>query len=105
LFVSFVADPLEALALEFVEADAVGLVGDEEVEDGPDEGEAAVLAGEAAHHLGSPFDLAKGSLEEIGGSPPAAVSGRVAQVHDERVQIVGQALGRGGEAVLVELSY
>jgi hypothetical protein len=45
LFVSLVSDPLEALALEFVEADAVGLVGDEEVEDGPDEGEAAVLAG------------------------------------------------------------
>ena len=28
--------------------------------------------------------------------------GRVAQVHDERVQIVGQALRRGGEAALVE---
>ena len=29
--------------------------------------------------------------------------GRVAQVHDERVQIVGQALRRGGEAAFVEL--
>ena len=105
MFVSFVADPLEALALEFVEADAVGLVGDQEVEDGPDEGEAAVLAGEAAHHLRAPFDLAERSLEEVGGSPSAAVPGWVAQVHDERVQIVGQALGRGGEAVLVELIY
>jgi hypothetical protein len=33
------------------------------------------------------------------------VSGGVAQVHDERVQIVGQASGRRGEAVLVELIY
>ena len=31
------------------------------------------------------------------------MSGRVAQVHDERVQIVGQALGGGGEAGAVEL--
>ena len=31
------------------------------------------------------------------------MSGRVAQGHDERVEIVGQALGRGGEAALVEL--
>jgi hypothetical protein len=31
------------------------------------------------------------------------VPGWVAQVHDERVQIVGQALGRVGEAALVEV--
>ena len=31
------------------------------------------------------------------------MSGGVAQVHDERVQIVGQALRRGGEAAFVEL--
>jgi hypothetical protein len=31
------------------------------------------------------------------------VSGRVAQVHDERVQIVGQAFGGGGVAGPVEL--
>ena len=31
------------------------------------------------------------------------MSGWVAQVRDERVQIVGQALRRGGEAALVEL--
>jgi len=78
-------------------------VGDEEVEDGPDEGEAAFLAGEPAHHLGSPFDLAERSLQKIGRPPRAAVSGRVAQVHDQRVEIVGQAIRRGGVAVLVEL--
>jgi hypothetical protein len=31
------------------------------------------------------------------------VSGRVAQVHDERVEVVGQTLGRGGVAGSVEL--
>jgi len=34
---------------------------------------------------------------------PPAVSGRVAPVHDERVQIVGETLGRGGGAGSVEL--
>src|SRR5215211_1589995 len=47
LFVSVVSDPLEALALELGEPDAVGGVGDVEVKDGPDECEAAGLAGEA----------------------------------------------------------
>jgi hypothetical protein len=32
------------------------------------------------------------------------VSGRVAQVHDERVEVVGQALRRGGVAGSVELA-
>jgi hypothetical protein len=40
-------------------------VGDQEVEHGPDERETALLAGEAADHLGSPFDLAEGALEQI----------------------------------------
>ena len=31
------------------------------------------------------------------------MSGWVAQVHDERVEIVGQAFGRGRVAILVEL--
>ena len=91
------------MAVEFGEADAVGLMSDEEIEDGPDEREAAVLAGEPAHHLGPAFDFAERALEQVGRSPPPAVSGRVAQVHDERVEIVRQALGRGGEAALVEL--
>jgi hypothetical protein len=45
------------LAFELAESDAVLGVGDGEVEDGPDEGEAAGLAGEAADHLGAAFDL------------------------------------------------
>ena len=85
--------------------DTVGLVGDEQVEDGPDEGQAAGLAGEPADHLGAPLDLAQRSFEQISAPPATAVSGRVAQVHDERVQIVGQARGGGGVAVLVELVY
>ena len=91
------------LAVELGEADAVGLVADQEVEHGPHQGEAAVLAGEPAHHLGAAFDLAEGSLEQVRAAPPPAVAGRVAQMDDERVQIVGQALRRGGEAALVEL--
>jgi len=90
-FIALVSPALEALAVELVEVDAVGLVGDEEIEHGPDERQAAVLAGEAAHDLGAAFDLAEGSLEQIRRSPSAAVPGWVAQVRHERVQIVGQA--------------
>jgi hypothetical protein len=61
-----VADSLEALAVEMVEADAVGLVGDQEVKDSPDERQEAFLAGEAADHLGAGFDLGERALEQIG---------------------------------------
>src|SRR3954469_1177234 len=54
-----VSDAVEPLAVELGEPDAVGLVSDEEIEDGPDEGEAAVLAGEPTHHLRAPFDFAE----------------------------------------------
>jgi hypothetical protein len=91
------------LAFELAEPDAVLGVGDVEVEDGPDQGEAAGLAGEAADHLGAAFDLGERPLEQVRAPPPAPVSGRVAQVHDERVEIVGEALGRGGVAGTVEL--
>jgi hypothetical protein len=59
LFVFLVAQSLEVLAFELGELDAVGGVADVEVEDGPDEGEAAGLAGEAADHLGAALDLAE----------------------------------------------
>ena len=52
--------------VELVEVDAVGLVRDQEVEHGPDQGEAAFLAWEAAHYLGPAFDLAERSFEEVG---------------------------------------
>ena len=45
------------MAFELAEADAVFGVGDVEVEDGPDEREAAGLSGEAADHFGAAFDL------------------------------------------------
>ena len=83
--------------------DAVGLVGDEEVEHGPDEGEAARLPGEPAHHLGAAFHLAERPFEQVGAAPSSAMAQRVAQVHHQRVEIVGQAPCRGGEPVAVEL--
>ena len=98
-----VSDAVEPLAVELGEPDAVGLVGDEEIEDGPDQREAAFLAGEAADHLRAPLDLTERPLEQVRASPPATMSGWVAQVHDERVQVVGQAFGRGDKAALVEV--
>src|SRR5437667_8062395 len=90
LFTALVSDPLETLALELSELDAVGGVGDVEVKHGPDERQAAGLAGEPADHLGAALDLAQRSLEQVRASPPAPVSGRVAQVHDECVEVLGQ---------------
>jgi hypothetical protein len=103
LLIALVSDPLEVLALELGEPDAVGLVGEVEVEDGPDERQAAFLTGKPADDLGAALDLAEGSLEQVRRPPPPAVAYRVAQVHDERVEIIGQALRGGGEARLIEL--
>ena len=63
---SLVWHPLEALAFELGELDAVGGVGDVEVEHGPDEREAAGLAGEPADDLGAALDFAERSLEQVG---------------------------------------
>jgi hypothetical protein len=41
-------------------------VAEEEVEDRPDEREAAGLAGEPADHFGASFDLAERSFEQVG---------------------------------------
>jgi hypothetical protein len=103
---SGVSHPAQVLAFELAEADAVLGVGDVEVKDGPDDGEAAGLAGEAADHLGAAFDLGERALEQVGASSSAAVPGRVAQVRDERderVEVVGEALGGGGVAGGLEL--
>src|SRR5436190_1342477 len=54
-----ISDAVESLAVELGEADAVGLVSDEEIQNGPDEREAALLAGEAAHDLRPPFHFAE----------------------------------------------
>jgi hypothetical protein len=101
--VACISEVAQALAVELGEPDAVGGVGDVEVKDGPHEGEAAGLAGEAADHLRAALDLAERPFEQVRRAPSAAVSGRVAQVHDERVEIVGQASGGGGVAGAVEL--
>src|SRR5207245_9729398 len=86
LLTALVSDPLEALALELGELDAVGGVTDVEVEHGPDEGETAGLAREPADDLGAALDLAEGSPEQVGTPPPSAVSGRVAEGQHEPVQ-------------------
>ena len=60
-----VSHAAQALALERGELDAVGGVADVQVKDGPDQGQAAGLAGEAADHLGAPLDLAERALEQV----------------------------------------
>ena len=65
LLMALVSDPLETLALELSELDAVGGVADVEVEHGPDERQTAGLAGEPADHLGTALDLAERSLEQV----------------------------------------
>ena len=74
------------------------------VEHGPDEREAAGLAGEAADHLGAAFDLGERAFGQVCAAPAAAVSCGVAQVNDERVEVVGEALRGGGVAGTVELA-
>ena len=54
-----VADSVEVLAVQVGEGRAVARVAEEEVEYGPDEGEAAGLSGEAADDFGAPADLAE----------------------------------------------
>jgi hypothetical protein len=89
--------------VELGEADAVGLVGDEQVQDGPDEGQAAVFAGEPAHDLGAAFDLAERAFEQVGAARAPAVPGWAAQVHDEGVEVVGQTAGSRAQAARLEL--
>jgi hypothetical protein len=63
---AFVSHALEVLTVDLGEPDAVGLAGDVEIEDRPDEREAAVLAAEPAHHLGPSLHLAERALEQLG---------------------------------------
>jgi hypothetical protein len=99
---AFVARWPEPLTVELVEMDAVGLVGDEEVE-GRQTG-VRQLSSPGKRPITLVRRWPRRATARAGWwPPPPAVAGRVAQVHDERVQIVGQALGRVGEAALVEL--
>jgi hypothetical protein len=61
-----VFDSVEVLAVDVGEGGAVAGVAEEQVEHGPDERQAAGLAGEAADHLGPSFDLAEGAFEQVG---------------------------------------
>ena len=61
-----VLDAVEVLAVQIGECGAVAGVAEEQVEHGPDEGEAAGLAGEAAHHFGATADLAERPFEQVG---------------------------------------
>src|SRR4051794_16888768 len=77
---------------------------DVEVKDRPDECEAAGLAREPADHLGAAFDLAERPFEQVRASPAPAMAGRVAQMDDERVEVVGETLRGGGVAGPIELA-
>jgi len=103
LCVAVVSHSLEVLAFELGELDPVGGVADVEVQDGPDEREAARFAGKATDHLGAALDFAERAFEQVRAAPSPAVAGRVAQVHDEGVEVVGETFGGGGVASAVEL--
>ena len=102
LFLVGVSHAGEALAFELAEAHAVFGVGEVEVEYGPDEGEAAGLAGEAADDLGAAFDLGQRAFQEVGGAPASAVAQRVAQARQQPPASAG--LARGAPEVR-QLSY
>src|SRR5581483_9484583 len=96
-------DACDLLAVEVVEADAVG-AGDDEVEHGPAEREAAGLTGEAADHLRPALDLAERAFEQMRGAPDAPVLERVAQMDGQGFEVVGEAGGRGAVAGVGELA-
>jgi len=68
---ALVSHPLEALTVEGVEVDVVGLVGDQEIEDRPDERQAAVVAGERL----IAFVLCSSCCRELKRSEPPAPRG------------------------------
>jgi hypothetical protein len=59
--------------------------------------------GKRAHHFRAPADLAERPFEEIGRPPPFAVSEWIAQMHDQRVEVLGQAAGGRLVAAVLEL--
>src|SRR5262245_26663799 len=80
-------------AFELGKPDAVGGVTNIEVERGPDQREAAGLAGEASDDPGAALDLADRALEQVRRAPAW-----VTRVHDQCVEIVGQAARRAGRS-------
>ncbi len=53
--------------------------------------------------MSPPPHLPERALEHVSAPPPAAVAQRIAQLNQERVEVVGEAGGRLGEASSVEL--
>ena len=66
------------------------------VQDGPDQGEAAGLAGEPADDLGAAAGLAEGALDEVGVPDAGMVLSGEPQVGGQPVPVGGQALHRRG---------
>ena len=98
MIVALVSGALEVLALELGELDAVCGVADVEVEDGPDEREAAGLTGEAADDLGAAFDLAERSFEQalpVDERHAVAALLRQLDFHGHELGIIGAELGLG----------
>ena len=67
---------------------------------GEEEPEATGLCGEAGDHLGPPPPLAKGPLQQVGGSYVAVIFPGERKVGQTLLQILGQALHGRGEAAL-----
>jgi hypothetical protein len=93
--VSLISPPLEALAFELGEVDAVGGVGDVEVQDGPDEREAAGLAGEPEETRAIP--LSAHSAPQPSDARTVEIVGAVSEVVERRAhgreQSAERALG------------
>src|SRR5438445_13297858 len=85
------AESVELVAVDVGELDPVAGVVDLEVEHGPDEREAALLAREPSDHLRPSLHLAERPLEQVGRAPALAVAQRVAQMDDESIEIVREA--------------
>src|SRR2546421_6270268 len=71
------------------------------VQDGPDQGEAAGLAGEPADDLDPAPGLAAGALDEVGVPEAAVVPGGEARVGGQALAVGEQDLGRGRVGLLV----
>src|SRR5262252_2229598 len=65
------------------------------VQDGPDQGETAGLAGQAADDLGAAAGLAEGPLDEVGMPDAVVVLGGEPQVGGQPLAVGEQALDRG----------
>src|SRR5215472_7152365 len=89
----------ELLALERCQSESAS-AGDDQVEYGPAQTQAAGLARETPDHLDPSTDLTERALQQVGGAQPLAQPERVVEVDGERRQVLGQAGGRARELAL-----